>query len=125
LRTEWQRGMAERNADVPQTNRIEFRMGVNVGDIVVEDDDLFGGGVNVAARWKIWPRQEVFVFRPVSRKMHPASWIWNLRKWVSSYLKKIARPVQVYRIPIAPTPQERHLYRSQISLLWLCCHSRI
>jgi adenylate cyclase len=42
--------MAERNADVPPTSRIEFRMGVNVGDVVVKGDDIFGDGVNVAAR---------------------------------------------------------------------------
>ena len=42
--------MAERNADVPSTSRIEFRIGVNVGDVVVEDGDIFGDGVNVAAR---------------------------------------------------------------------------
>src|SRR5438105_10963505 len=48
--TEWQRGMAERNADEPPTSRIEFRIGINVGDIVVEDGDIFGDGVNVAAR---------------------------------------------------------------------------
>jgi adenylate cyclase len=48
--TEWQRGMAERNADMPPTSRIEFRMGINVGDVVVEDGDIFGDGVNVAAR---------------------------------------------------------------------------
>jgi class 3 adenylate cyclase len=48
--TQWQSGMAERNADAPPTNRIEFRIGINVGDIVVEDDDIFGDGENVAAR---------------------------------------------------------------------------
>src|SRR4051794_2146027 len=48
--TQWQRGMAERNADVSPTSPIEFRMGVNVGDVLVEDGDIFGDGVNVAAR---------------------------------------------------------------------------
>jgi adenylate cyclase len=48
--TQWQRGMIERNADLPPTNRIEFRIGVHQGDIVVEDGDIFGDGVNVAAR---------------------------------------------------------------------------
>ena len=48
--TEIQTGMAEQNAAMPQDNRIEFRMGLNVGDIVVEDGDIFGDGVNVAAR---------------------------------------------------------------------------
>jgi len=45
-----QRGMRERNADVPQDRRIEFRIGVNLGDVIVEGDDIFGDGVNVAAR---------------------------------------------------------------------------
>jgi TolB-like protein/class 3 adenylate cyclase len=48
--TEVQAGMAERNATVPADKRIEFRIGINVGDIVVEDGDIFGDGVNVAAR---------------------------------------------------------------------------
>ncbi|MFN2508078.1 MAG: tetratricopeptide repeat protein [Chthoniobacterales bacterium] len=47
---EMQRGMRERNADVPQDSRIEFRVGVNLGDVIVEGEDIFGDGVNVAAR---------------------------------------------------------------------------
>ena len=48
--TEIQAGMAERNATAPADKRIEFRIGINVGDVVVEDDDILGDGVNVAAR---------------------------------------------------------------------------
>jgi class 3 adenylate cyclase len=48
--TEWQRGVVERNAAAPGDYRIEFRIGVHQGDIVVEDGDIFGDGVNVAAR---------------------------------------------------------------------------
>jgi adenylate cyclase len=47
--TDWQRSMAEQNAGIPD-DRIEFRIGINVGDVVVEDDDIFGDGVRVAAR---------------------------------------------------------------------------
>jgi adenylate cyclase len=47
---EVQAGMAERNATVSAEKRIEFRIGINVGDIVIEDDDILGDGVNVAAR---------------------------------------------------------------------------
>src|SRR5271169_6653810 len=47
---EIQREMTERNSDVPDDKRITFRIGINVGDIVVEDGDIFGDGVNVAAR---------------------------------------------------------------------------
>ena len=45
-----QRGMAERNAPVPHEKRIEFRIGINVGDIIIDGGDIFGDGVNVAAR---------------------------------------------------------------------------
>src|SRR5262249_47480849 len=48
--TELQVGMTERNATAPADKRIELRIGINVGDIVVEDGDIFGDGVNVAAR---------------------------------------------------------------------------
>ncbi|MBR0753638.1 tetratricopeptide repeat protein [Bradyrhizobium jicamae] len=47
---EIQRGMLERNADVPQERRIEFRVGINVGDIISDGGDIYGDGVNVAAR---------------------------------------------------------------------------
>src|SRR6516162_639768 len=48
--TEVQAGVAQRNANAPTDKRIEFRIGINVGDIVVEDGDIFGDGVNTAAR---------------------------------------------------------------------------
>src|SRR6201984_3625828 len=47
---EIQRGMIDRNADTPEDKRIRFRMGINLGDVIVEPDDIFGDGVNVAAR---------------------------------------------------------------------------
>jgi class 3 adenylate cyclase len=45
-----QRGMVARNAGIPEANRIVFRIGVNIGDIIVDGDDIFGDGVNIAAR---------------------------------------------------------------------------
>ena len=45
-----QRGMANRNTDVPGSRRIEFRIGINLGDVIIEGDDIYGDGVNVAAR---------------------------------------------------------------------------
>ena len=47
---EIQRGMAEQNIDVPQDKRIELRIGIHVGDIVIEENDIFGDGVNIAVR---------------------------------------------------------------------------
>ena len=45
-----QDGMRERNTEVPENHRLEFRIGVNLGDVIVQDDDVFGDGVNIAAR---------------------------------------------------------------------------
>jgi class 3 adenylate cyclase len=47
---EVQWGMIERNAEVPPEKRIEFRVGIHQGDIIIDGDDMFGDGVNVAAR---------------------------------------------------------------------------
>jgi len=47
---EVQREMAKQNTDIPQELRIEFRIGIHVGDIIIDDDDIFGDGVNIAAR---------------------------------------------------------------------------
>src|SRR5918993_5869986 len=45
-----QRGMAAREVDVPEAERIRFRIGVNLGDVIVEGEDIYGDGVNIAAR---------------------------------------------------------------------------
>src|SRR6202171_6377950 len=45
-----QRGMAVRNAQTPEDRRIDFRAGINIGDVIVEPDDIYGDGVNIAAR---------------------------------------------------------------------------
>ena len=47
---EVQHGMAERNLGVPVPERIEFRVGINLGDVIAEGEDIFGDGVNIAAR---------------------------------------------------------------------------
>jgi adenylate cyclase len=47
---EVQRAMVARNAELPETHRIQFRMGVNLGDVIVASDDIYGHGVNLAAR---------------------------------------------------------------------------
>src|SRR5215468_4284855 len=45
-----QRGTRERNSDIPAEKRIQFRIGINVGDIIIDGDDIYGDGVNIAAR---------------------------------------------------------------------------
>jgi adenylate cyclase len=47
---EIQRAMAARNATIPEDRRVEFRIGINVGDIIIDEGDIYGDGVNIAAR---------------------------------------------------------------------------
>jgi class 3 adenylate cyclase len=76
---EVQSEMADRNAGVTPDNRIEFRVGINVGDIVVEDGDIFGDGVNVAMGSmsrpgsKLWPSPVASASRRGCRKTPRAS----------------------------------------------------
>ena len=48
--SEIQPAMIDRNADIPDDKRISFRIGINLGDVIVEPEDIFGDGVNIAAR---------------------------------------------------------------------------
>src|ERR1700719_3491606 len=51
---EMQRAMADRNADTVEDKRITFRVGINLGDVIAEEDDIYGDGGNVAARLEDW-----------------------------------------------------------------------
>jgi len=99
-----QHGMAKRNADIPEGKRIEFRIGINLGDVVVEEDgDIFGDGVNVAARLEnIAEAGTVFISRTVRDFVTDAAEL-ALEDLGERELKNIVRPVQVFRI--APPTQ--------------------
>jgi adenylate cyclase len=114
---EVQQRMKRRNADVPSDSRIEFRIGINLGDIIFDDGDIFGDGVNIAARaeqladvggicvtaavaTQIGGRLDV-VFEDLGEKM----------------LKNISRPVHLYRVALdgplpAAMPQEADTTRA-------------
>ena len=92
-----QRGMAARNADVAPDRRIEFRIGVHVGDIIVEDDDIFGEGVNVAARLEgLAAPGGICVSARVQEDVEGRLDISFMDEG-EQQLKNIARPVRVYR----------------------------
>jgi len=95
---EVQREMALRNAGVPPENRIEFRIGIHRGDIVVEDGDIFGDGVNVAARLE--GLAEPGGICVSSRVQEDAAGRLDLafKDMGEQALKNIARPVRAYRI---------------------------
>jgi len=95
---EIQAGMAERNAPAPLDEWIEFRMGLNVGDVVVEDGDIFGDGVNVAARLE--GLAEPGGICVSGRVQEDAAGKVDLafEDMGEQQLKNIARPVRVYRV---------------------------
>jgi TolB-like protein/class 3 adenylate cyclase len=92
-----QRGMIERNADVPQGNRVEFRIGINVGDIIIEDEDIFGDGVNIAARLEALAEPGgICVSGRVEEDVH-GKLDTAFEDIGEQQLKNIVRPVRVYR----------------------------
>jgi adenylate cyclase len=99
-----QRAMPERNTGVAADSRIELRIGINLGDVIVEGDDLYGDGVNIAARIEaLADAGGVFVSNTVHdhvRDRLPFAFD-NLGE---QQVKNIARPVRVYRVRTSPTP---------------------
>jgi len=74
-----QRGMITRNADVPTEKRIEFRIGINAGDIIIEGGDIFGDGVNIAAGSRHFASLAVFACRTVCEKIPRINLISHLK----------------------------------------------
>ena len=93
-----QRGMAERNACVPPEQRIEFRIGINVGDIIIDDGDIFGDGVNVAARLETLADPGGICVSKVVRDQVLDKLSFAFEDLGARDVKNIARPVEVYRI---------------------------
>jgi adenylate cyclase len=98
---EVQRGMTTRDADMPADQRIEFRVGIHLGDVVVDGDDLLGDGVNVAARLEGIAEPGAIclsgdAYRQVRGKVDLA-----VRDLGEQQLKNIREPVRVYALPAA------------------------
>ena len=102
--TEVQAGMGERNATVPTDKRIEFHIGINMGDIVVEDGDIFGDGVNVAARLE--GLAEPGGICVSARVQEDAAGKLDLafEDLGEQVLKNIVRPIRAYRIATGAAP---------------------
>src|SRR6266487_3879195 len=99
-----QRAVRARNASVPPETRIEFRMGINVGDVIVEGEDILGDGVNVAARLEsIAPPGGIALSQAVrdhvGKRLDLVFEDMGERR-----LKNIERPIRVYNVSLDPTP---------------------
>jgi adenylate cyclase len=102
-----QRGMRTHNSRAPQESRLEFRIGVNLGDVIVEEGDIFGDGVNVAARLEsIAPPGGITVSQSV-RDHVGARLDLIFEDMGERRLKNIEKPIRVYNISLdAPSGRE-------------------
>jgi adenylate cyclase len=95
---EVQRGMAERNADVPEDKRITFRIGVNLGDIIVDGDDIHGDGVNIAARLEGLAQPGGICISQTVLDHARGKVPFEVVDTGEQALKNIDRPIHVYRV---------------------------
>jgi adenylate cyclase len=100
--------MAAQNADVPQDVRIEFRIGIHVGDIIIDDNDIFGDGVNIAARLEgIAEPGGVCISDDAQRQIRGKVDI-AFEDMGPQTLKNIAEPMRAWRMQLnGSAPKER------------------
>jgi adenylate cyclase len=128
---EMQRAMIDREAGMPEDRRIRFRIGINLGDILVEDEDIFGDGVNVAARLEALAEPGGLCISRTVRDHIRDKLAYAFEDLGEQSVKNIARPVRVYALhpkavaglpapsvpPIAPISQPAVAPRLSIVVL--------
>jgi adenylate cyclase len=93
-----QQGMAERHAAVAPEKRIDFRIGINLGDVIVDGDDIYGDGVNVAARLEALAEPGGICVSRVVRDQVRDKLDYAFEDLAEQQVKNIARPVRVYAL---------------------------
>jgi TolB-like protein len=128
---EVQRGMIDRDTEVPDERRIRFRIGVNLGDVIAEDSDIFGDGVNVAARLEALAEPGGICISRTVRDHVRDKLPYSFEDLGEQSVKNIARPVRAYALgveavaglpaptvlPIAPISQSAAAPRLSIVVL--------
>ena len=114
-----QQNMVGRNASMPKHHWIEFRIGVNLGDVIIEADDVFGDGVNIATRLEgIADPGQVYIsggiYEQVKYKL-----VCGYESLGDRKVKNIADPVRVYRVVPDPTAFNRTRKRRENILIFL------
>jgi adenylate cyclase len=106
---EWQRAMIDRETGIQEERRIRFRIGINLGDVIVDDDDIFGDGVNVAARLEALAEPGGLCVSRMVRDQVRDRLPYAFADLGEQSVKNIARPVRVYALraealadPLAP-----------------------
>src|SRR5207237_9997548 len=95
---ETQRRMSRRNTDVPPARRIQCRIGINIGDVIVEDGDIFGDGVNVAARLQELAASGGICVSAAVRDQVGDRLDVAFEDLGEQNVKNIARPIRVFRV---------------------------
>src|SRR3984957_5986314 len=95
---EVQRAMIDREAGMPEDRRIRFRVGINLGDVIVEDDDIFGDGVNIAARLEALSDPGGLCISRMVRDQIRDKLTYTFEDQGEQSVKNIARPVRVYAL---------------------------
>src|SRR5947209_4215753 len=114
-----QQNMVGRNASLPKHHWIEYRIGVNLGDVIIEADDVFGDGVNIASRLEgIADPGQVYIsggiYEQIKNKL-----VCGYESLGSRKLKNIADPVRVYRVLPDPSAFTRTRRRRENILIFL------
>ena len=119
---EIQRAMIDRNADISEDKRISFRIGINLGDVIVEPEDIFGDSVNIAARLEALAEPGGICISRTVRDHIGERLSYSFEDIGEQSVKNIARPVHVYRIRLDaeakafPTVAPDAVQRSQLPL---------
>jgi adenylate cyclase len=95
---EVQRGMIDREPEVSEERRIRFRIGINLGDVIVEEHDIFGDGVNVAARLEALAEPGGICISRMVRDHIRGKLAYQFDDMGEQSVKNIARPVRVYAL---------------------------
>src|SRR6202166_1371132 len=101
---EIQRAMAGRNADVPDNRRIEFRIGINVGDVIIDEGDIYGDGVNIAARVEALASPGAICLSENAYQQIKGKLALEVSDMGEHQLKNIAQPVRVFGVRLDGTP---------------------
>jgi adenylate cyclase len=97
-----QRGMADRNADTPDARRITFRIGINLGDIIIDEDDIYGDGVNIAARLEGLAQPGGVCISDVVHQSVAGKLDLAFEDLGEQTVKNIAKPVRAYSVSSGP-----------------------
>jgi formylglycine-generating enzyme required for sulfatase activity/class 3 adenylate cyclase len=116
-----QQNMQGRNASMPRDHWIEFRIGVNLGDVIIEDDDVYGDGVNIASRLeRIADPGQLYIsggiYEQIKNKL-----VCGYQSLGDRRVKNITDPIRVYRVLPDPAAFSKSRRRENILLLLLSC----